>query len=153
MPVFLRTHYQQYKRDTDQLSTWLGKTAVSPGFPVASLTMSEVIEGHATETRTASQVKNAKNKARDKAKNQRRKEAGGQQAAQAIPDEGVSITGNYKLKFSQYIELARFVVENAVDIPVEVTRILKRCITLRGKALARFSITEDPANDQHRHFV
>lgn len=69
MPSVLRTHYQQYKRDTNQLSTWLAKAAVSLGFPIDAInfTAGRPLD-EAVPTRTAQQIRNAKKTARKKAK-------------------------------------------------------------------------------------
>lgn len=172
MPLFLRTHYQQYKRDTAQLSTWLVKTASSLGYPLASLDVSTDVQTEGEEGRTAAQVRNAKKNARKKAKAKAQKpgEDGGQ-AGNGIdesdggkaeqPDSGPSDTpsptspgtGNYSLKVGQYTELAKYVLDKGLDVPVEVLRILRRCISLRQRAMARFANDESPVNDGHRHFV
>lgn len=171
MPAFLRTHYQQYKRDTAQFSTWLVKTASSVGYPVSSLDRSTEAHAEEDEGPTATQVRNAKKNARKKAKAKARKggeegvgegrEGGGDDHGDE-PAEGASApatasnalaSGNYALKVAQYTELARYVLDKGLEVPVEVVRILRRCISLRQRSLARFASTNNPANVGHRHFV
>ena len=40
-----------------------------------------------------------------------------------------------------------------MSIPTDVIKILKRCVTLRLKALRRFAAFADPKNETHRYFV
>jgi len=62
-------------------------------------------------------------------------------------------TGRYTLKLSLYPEVAQFIVDQGVSVPVEVLRILKRCISLRLKVSRRFLATADPGNESHQYFI
>jgi hypothetical protein len=63
------------------------------------------------------------------------------------------LAGRYTLKLSLYPEVAQFIVNQGAAVPVEVIRILKRCITLRLKASRQFVATSDPSNESHRFFI
>lgn len=49
------------------------------------------------------------------------------------------------------MEVAQYIVDRGAIIPVEVIRILKRCINLRTKAARRFAATSD--NESHLYFI
>lgn len=72
MPRFIRSKYQQYKQDTQQLSTWLALSAINYGFPLDKFASSphavDPTGDAADTTKTAQQVKNAKKNAKKKAK-------------------------------------------------------------------------------------
>lgn len=79
MSKFIQTKYQQYKSDTRNLSTWLATTALNYGFPVESLTRpttpsAPTLYDAVVEGRTAQQLKNAKKKAKQRAKGKDRVE-------------------------------------------------------------------------------
>jgi hypothetical protein len=67
MPPLIRSRYEQYKRDTQQFTTWLAQTAISFGYPVSKFDkrngadIGEIFQSAASK-------KNAKKKARAKAK-------------------------------------------------------------------------------------
>lgn len=167
MPGFLRTHYLQYKRETAQLSSWLAQTAVSLGYPLGSFTP----HGDTPQPRSAAQKRNARKKARVKAKKLAQKasaqevdnvghEQTGKDAEGGTKVEGEDnnakappLAGDYILKIGQFADLARYVADKLPAIPAEVSHILRRCIHLRNKSAHRFSPASDPANDTHRHFI
>ena len=67
MPPLIRSRYEQYKRDTQQFTTWLAQAAIPVGYPVSKfdkrngISVGEVVQSAASK-------KNAKRKARAKAK-------------------------------------------------------------------------------------
>jgi hypothetical protein len=67
MPPLIRSRYEQYKRDTEQFTTWLAQTAISVGYPVSKFDKNYG-KGVGNTTRSAASKKNAKRKAREKAK-------------------------------------------------------------------------------------
>ncbi|OCF61656.1 hypothetical protein L486_01314 [Kwoniella mangroviensis CBS 10435] len=89
MSHFIRSKYQQYKRDNEQLSTWLGNTAVNYGFQLANFPEADkYLDGGDGDAKpAANQLKNAKKKA--KAKARARAKAGGQQkqAQDGVPED------------------------------------------------------------------
>jgi hypothetical protein len=67
MPPLVRSRYEQYKRDTQQFTTWLAQTAISVGYPVSKFDKRDGIDiGEIVQS--AASKKNAKKKARAKAK-------------------------------------------------------------------------------------
>lgn len=150
MPAYIQTHYQQYKHDTAQFSTWLAKKAVDFGFPLESFKRSDAPPDVMTEVKTAAQAKNAKKKARAKAKakqgDQGNQEGGGEEVERKDTSQPPAkpLTGNYILTISQYLEKAQYIVDKGVQVPVEVSRLLKRCINLRGKTSARYASPKMP---------
>jgi len=66
MPSHIPSIYQQYKRDTAKLGSWLAETALNYGYSTAAFELSS--ESDDTPQKTAQQVKNAKKKAKQKAK-------------------------------------------------------------------------------------
>lgn len=72
MPRFVRSKYQQYKQDTQQLSTWLALTAINYGFPLTSFASAPPPADSAQQAdepaKTAQQRKNAKKNLKKKTK-------------------------------------------------------------------------------------
>ena len=66
MPPLIRSRYEQYKRDTQQFTTWPAQTAISVGYPLSNFDRS--MSEDAEEVKTAKSKKNAKKKARAKEK-------------------------------------------------------------------------------------
>jgi hypothetical protein len=61
--------------------------------------------------------------------------------------------GRYTLKLALFIPVAQYILEQGVSIPVEVSRLLKRCVSLRLKASRQFAAASDPNDDSHRYFI
>ncbi|ORY22843.1 hypothetical protein BCR39DRAFT_562195 [Naematelia encephala] len=150
MPRFLRTKYQQYKNDTFQLSTWLAEAAFNFGYPLDAFAEAEgVIDG--TERRTAQQLRNAKKKAKGRAKAK-----GGALENQEQNVDGRTVTqvqGDYVLKIWQFKEMASFLVEQNAPIAIELIRLLRRCISTRVQCLRRFSSAPDVSIESHQHII
>jgi hypothetical protein len=73
MAPVIRSRYEQYKRDTQQFTTWLAQTAISLGYPLSKFDQEvEKVGEDAPEViiKTAKSKKNAKRnaRARDKVK-------------------------------------------------------------------------------------
>jgi hypothetical protein len=91
MPRFIRSKYQQYKQDTQQLSTWLALTAINYGFPLSNFAsapqpVNSAVDS-AEEGKTAQQLKNAKKSAKKKAKAKGRGDEGSVPSETALPAE------------------------------------------------------------------
>lgn len=67
MPPLVRSRYEQYKKDTQQFTTWLAQTAISLGYPISQFDKSNG-NGIGENVRSAASKKNAKRKARAKEK-------------------------------------------------------------------------------------
>jgi hypothetical protein len=76
MPPLIRSRYEQYKRDTQQFTTWLGQTAISLGYPLSKFDRCESED--AEDVPTTKSKKNAKKKARAKEKSKLAREGGGE---------------------------------------------------------------------------
>ncbi|KAL9936776.1 hypothetical protein V8E36_004011 [Tilletia maclaganii] len=70
-----------------------------------------------------------------------------------VPITFESLDGGYVMKASEYVKLARFLVEKGVDIPIELLRIICRCIKLRFNALKRFLPDAQISTASHEHFI
>jgi hypothetical protein len=70
MAPVIRSRYEQYKRDTQQFTTWLAQTAISLGYPLSQFDqeINGDAEGVEVIVRSAASKKNAKKKARAKEK-------------------------------------------------------------------------------------
>jgi hypothetical protein len=66
MPPLIRSRYEQYKRDTEQFTTWLAQTAISVGYPVSKFDRGDSED--AEDVPTTKSRKKAKEKARAKEK-------------------------------------------------------------------------------------
>jgi len=68
MPPVIRSRYDQYKRDTQQFTTWLAQTAISLGYPVSQFDQALGGEGDDAQVlvRSAASKKNARKEARAK---------------------------------------------------------------------------------------
>jgi hypothetical protein len=66
-PPLIRSRYEQYKRDTEQFTTWLAQTAISLGYPTSNFEkgVEEKPEG---TVQTAKSKRRAQKKARAKEK-------------------------------------------------------------------------------------
>ena len=68
MAPVIRSRYEQYKRDTQQFTTWLAQTAISLGYPLSQF--DQEINGDAEDVeikvQSAASKKNARKKARAK---------------------------------------------------------------------------------------
>jgi hypothetical protein len=68
MAPVIRSRYEQYKRDTQQLTTWLAQTAILHGYPLSKF--DQEIGGDAEDVeikvQSAASKKNARKKARAK---------------------------------------------------------------------------------------
>ena len=68
MAPVIRSRYEQYKRDTQQLTTWLAQTAILHGYPLSNF--GQEIGGDAEDVKikvqSAASKKNARKKARAK---------------------------------------------------------------------------------------
>jgi len=68
MAPVIRSRYEQYKRDTQQLTTWLAQTAILHGYPLSKF--DQEIGGDAEDVKikvqSAASKKNARKKARAK---------------------------------------------------------------------------------------
>ena len=193
MASLIRSRYEQYKRDTQQFTTWLAQTAITLGYPLSNFDCRNSED--AEDVPTTKSKKNAKKKARAKEKVKLAREgvdeveigrdcedSSESQAIDLKKEKGVpgktqsefrplpdvrteliavdaldeiapDLAGRYSLKLSLYPEVAQYIVDQGASIPVEVIRILKRCITLRLKASRRFVATSDPSNESHRFFI
>jgi len=67
MAPVIRSRYEQYKRDTQQFTTWLAQTAISLGCPLSQFDQ-EVGDDVEIIVRSAASKRNAKKKARAKEK-------------------------------------------------------------------------------------
>jgi len=73
--------------------------------------------------------------------------AGPDRACHPEPD------GRYTLKLALFVPVAQYILEQGVTIPVEVTRLLKSCVSLRLKASRQFAAASDTNDDSHRYFI
>ncbi|WWD15674.1 hypothetical protein CI109_100096 [Kwoniella shandongensis] len=146
MPSILRTKYLQYKRDNNQLSSWLCRTAVQYGYPLDSFKPSDISLEDEDEQKTAQQLRNAKKKAKAKAK------AKGQGHDETTT---TSVSGDYLLTIPQYTQITSYLIEKKVAIPVEFMKLLRRCITLREKCLRPFFARSksDESIAGHQYFI
>ena len=166
---FLSSKYQQYKRDTLQLSSWLAQAALNYGFPVEAFTPSPTALQDEGERRTAAQLKNAKKKAKQRAKtkdNTVKVESNGDGHDEDAPPETTvgendilggeltfQVSGDYILKIPEFGKIAKFLVENQVVIPNEVRKLLRRCIGMRYNCLKKFLERPDAFTAGHEHFI
>ncbi|WVW86532.1 hypothetical protein I302_108581 [Kwoniella bestiolae CBS 10118] len=179
MSKFIRSKYQQYKRDNNQLSTWLGKTAVQYGFSLDNFTpSSEHLEED--DKLSPSQKKNAKKRAKAKAKVKGQPDGNG---AEELDDErldgdlndvkvddvaegiakvdinstikspSASNARDYLIPSHQYKAIAEHLVAHSVRIPSELMQLLDRCIQLRYSCLRWFSKIPNASTSSHAYFI
>ena len=100
MPPLIRSRYDQYKRDTQQFTTWLAQTAISVGYPVSKFDKRNGIDiGEIVQS--AASKKNAKKKARAKAKKSKLVE----QEDEGEQDEGTQQTRSGKYPMTMILDL------------------------------------------------
>ncbi|WWC65533.1 uncharacterized protein I303_108151 [Kwoniella dejecticola CBS 10117] len=89
MSRLIRSKYQQYKRDNDQLTSWLANAAVQYGYPISSFTQTVDPVVGVDEKPTPSQQKNAKKKAKARAKARAKGDTGGLEKSGISEDQGI----------------------------------------------------------------
>ncbi|KAL9931995.1 hypothetical protein V8E36_009056 [Tilletia maclaganii] len=164
------TKYQQYKRDTAEISTFLARCALAYGFPISAFEQSAAPSNAADEGRTKQQVKTAKKNARRRAKKKAQTQADGAVLDGAEEQDEATATngdkqptkqtgpvqlprGSFVIKSHQYLELAKFLVEKKAEIPIDLLQLIWRCINLRYTSLKRFIKAPDLSTLTHEHFI
>ncbi|KAE8221566.1 hypothetical protein CF319_g5097 [Tilletia indica] len=177
---FLRTKYAQSKHDTSALANWLARAAVEHGFPISNFSPSvqHLLLGQDDpgRERTKQQLKNAAKKKKQRAKRQAPAKEGEQEDVDdeengsgstqqktttldppklSVPTSATSDipTGDYVVQAHQFIEIAKFLAEKKVNIPLELLQLLRRCIGLRLHTLKRFLSAPDYSTFTHKHFI
>ncbi|KAE8232155.1 hypothetical protein CF326_g2819 [Tilletia indica] len=158
-PTLRTSAYQTYKDDTLKVSTWLAQAAVEHGYPITAFQVSAHPSLSSAVDRTdmtSSQLKNAKKKAKQKAaKNNALRET--ENTESTPPSQPTVYSGSYSIMVDQYIELATFIIEKQVEIPIELLQVLRRCIRLRHAAQRRFEFTHNAevseSNEGHSYFI
>lgn len=134
MAKLIQSKYQQYKRDTISLASWLAQAAVQHGYPLSEFAAGAAIPVAAPPSRSA------KKKTKQKIK-----------AGKAVPPAGPAKSVTMTVR--QFTEVARHLVNGSVDIPIEVMQLLKRCISLRYRCLKRFLDAPDASTPGHAYFI
>ncbi|CEH15555.1 hypothetical protein CBOM_03854 [Ceraceosorus bombacis] len=122
--AFVRSRYEQYKRDTQEIANWLGRQALRHGFNLGSLV-------------AATQSESSENTSRS---------AGIEQHAQQL-------RGKFVLKTAQYTQIARYLVQRGVAIPSEVRTLVQRCSNRRSAFLRASAGNETYDKAGHDHFI
>lgn len=142
LPDNLVTVYQQYKKDTDAVASWLASTARSCGYPA------DLLCGSSSQTAGPDQVKRLKGKARKEAK------------AAAAKSQSSSCRPEYTIAVKDFIPLAEFVAASrkpVISVPLAFDNMLDRVISTRYGFSTRLvelgSATDASADSKHSHFV
>ncbi|CAD6896770.1 unnamed protein product [Tilletia controversa] len=61
--------------------------------------------------------------------------------------------GSYIIRVHQYVEIAEFLVEKEVEIPIELLQLIRRCIGLRLSTLKRYLPDPDLSTYTHEYFI
>lgn len=132
LPASLVSSYQEYKRDTDAIATWLASTAKSCGYKIVH------------------QAAEPSNTGKGRLKGKARAEAKKQQEATKSADKHI-------IKISDFVPLAEFVASKNICIPNSLITTLRRVITARGgfaNKLSERGVNRDKASDEnHGYFV
>ncbi|KAH7161103.1 hypothetical protein EDB81DRAFT_866637 [Dactylonectria macrodidyma] len=142
LPGSLSTIYQQYKKDTDSVASWLASTAKASGYPANLLEPVSVTQPKATTGRL-------KGKARKEA--QKQKDA----------DLDAGQTGpRYIIAIKDFVPLAEFVsasTKPVVSVPASFVDTIDRNIYMRskfGSKMATHGMEQDTESDaSHSYFV
>ncbi|OCF45729.1 hypothetical protein I317_00216 [Kwoniella heveanensis CBS 569] len=180
MSTFIRSKYQQYKRDTHKLAEWLARAAIQNGYSLGGFSEADQsFDDDGNQKRTANQVKNAKKKAKAKAKAQKQAQAqalyensaaandqdqddgpktegtlmGASNGAGGSSASTYSTNKTYLIPSNQYPIIAQYLVDRSVRIPAELMQLLDRCIRLRCSCLRRFFENPDASTFTHAHFI
>ena len=169
MPPAAKTKYEQYKADTAALTTWIARTAINYGWPAHEFSLSEDCLVDLNEGRTAAQIKNTERMKERRARaraaksgddGENRPEASDKMKDKSDERNGVAqqeMLGGYTIKVSEWSDVARFIVKRDVIIPIEVIRLLQRCIKIRTKYSGQFLTDPNKRPDEstaaHKHFV
>ncbi|PWN43458.1 hypothetical protein IE81DRAFT_322314 [Ceraceosorus guamensis] len=175
-PNFVRSRYEQYKRDTKEIANWLGKEALRNGFDLGDSVASMLGAGY-EENNEKKRKKNKKKKKTMKHKSEgtacvstplaqlslgeahhpaKDDDAAVASAADVTTKHGPpeqNLKGRYILKTYHYKQIAHYLVQKHVTIPIEVRRLVRRCSIRRSRFL------EDAADDAaycasgHGHFI
>lgn len=145
LPDNLVSVYQQYKKDTNAVASWLASTAKSCGYPP------DLLFGGSSQTNGPERSKRLKGKARKEAK---------AAASQAQGSSSSSARPEYTIAIKDFIPLAEFVAASqkpAVSVPAAFAKTLNRVIAARsefGNQLAEFGISTDVSVEyKHSYFV
>lgn len=145
LPDNLVSVYQQYKKDTNAVASWLASTAKSCGYPA------DLLCGSSSQTTGPGQAKRLKGKARKEAK------AG---AAKLQSSSSCSTRPEYAIAIKDFIPLAEFVAASRkpiVSVPLAFANKLDRVISTRygfGTRLVELgNSTDASADSKHSYFV
>lgn len=145
LPDNLVSVYQQYKKDTNAVASWLASTAKSCGYPP------DLLFGGSSQANGPERSKRLKGKARKEAKTA---------ASQAQGSSSSSARPEYTIAIKDFIPLAEFVAASkkpTVSVPLAFAQTLNRVIAARSEfsgRLATFGIsTDDSTNSKHSYFV
>lgn len=139
LPSFLTGTYQQYKKDTDDIATWLATTAKSFGYA------SDLLPD---DKQSVHKKPKAKSKSKPKTKKQLR------DAARRIPRQ----QREYIIPIKEFLSLAAYIaghVKAPFKIPHSALSTLKRAIEARRKSNVWFRTNEkdDDSDEGHAHFI
>ncbi|PWN39483.1 hypothetical protein IE81DRAFT_326489 [Ceraceosorus guamensis] len=153
-PAFIRTRYEQYKRDTQEIANWLGREAIRHDFPLGKLARL------AEKTPAAKQVSKSTSTTSDASvaglglleRSSLNKQPHAQQTAdeRAGNDTTTRWQGRFLLKTSQYTEIAKHLVDKGVEIPQQVKDLVKRCSHRRTQFLR--DSADDASYKRKGHF-
>ncbi|KAN0062418.1 hypothetical protein ACQY0O_005302 [Thecaphora frezii] len=150
MNTFFRSKYDQYKHDTSQLVQWLFTAAQGHGLTLPSLRYCTQTPFQLDRpTRTAQQRRNAKKNIKKKAA-RKRASVGFADASTTLPSSDpapapdsktltepdkrastLPLSGGYLVTDWNMIEAAEHLVKHQVTVPVEVHKLVRRCICAR----------------------
>lgn len=145
LPDNLVSVYQQYKKDTNAVASWLASTAKSCGYPP------DLLFGGSSQAHGPERSKRLKGRARKEAK-----------AAASQPQRSSSSSSHpaHTIAIKDFIPLAEFVVapcKPVVSVPRAFSNTLNRVIATRsgfGSRLAELgNKTDESADAKHSYFV
>lgn len=145
LPDNLFSVYQQYKKDTNAVASWLASTAKSCGCP------SDLLSGGSFQATEPEQTKRLKGKARKEAK---------AAAAQQQSTSSSYARPDYVIAIKNFIPLAEFIAASkkpVISVPLVFANTLNRVIITRsgfGNRLAGLGNSTDfSADSKHLYFV
>ncbi|CAD6884412.1 unnamed protein product [Tilletia controversa] len=155
----IRSKYQRYKHDTAQLTTWLCQAAVQAGYPLSEFV--RVDAPTMTDKQRKQALKNSKKKAKAKAAKGGAAEPGAQEAPASKEEDGADepaqaagsqiFEGSYTLSTQQYVDIAKYLAGQGVQVSRELFGLLRRCVNDRVSVLKRFLGDEATETSTRKH--
>ena len=156
LPQILAGHYQRYKEDTTDFTTWLSKAAIACGYQTPWALSQYRTDPEKQENQgSATKLKGrARKEAREAAK------ASKETASNSSNIEPPPSVTKYEITTSELLKQADAIAASqkaGIEIPESIVRVVQRAINARRRCAAWFPQTgvhdEDGSTARHVHFV